>query len=235
MKTSLSKLIILACFSIAFQDVNAQLHLDLQQELLEIRERDQRYRGNLNYILGNPAVMDSLAHVLNVSKQKLPAALWQEQERLDSTNLARVSQIIQEYGFPGISMVGEQASTGAWLVLQHAPKDTIGKYYPLVQKAANKGDFPKQNTAMMEDRLLMYNNKPQKYGTQSRGFILENGERLRVIWPILHPETVNQRRKAAGFKTTVEENAKRMGIDYQIYTIDELIEKTGNKVTQDNK
>jgi len=42
------------------------------------------------------------------------------------------------------------------------------------------------------------------------------------IMPIKNPGGVNRRRRKAGFDTTVEENAKRLGIEYKPYTRKEI-------------
>lgn len=76
---------------------------------------------------------------------------------------------------------------------------------------------------MMQDRLLMEQNKEQIYGTQGAGRkIGETEEWFQFIWPIKNPEKVNELRKEMGFELCVEENAKRMNIDYKVYTLTEI-------------
>lgn len=68
------------------------------------------------------------------------------------------------------------------------------------------------DAAMMEDRLLMYQGKKQVYGTQATSTVGKDGSM--AIWPIEDPEKVNERRKAAGFTNTIEENAQRLNAAY---------------------
>ncbi len=80
---------------------------------------------------------------------------------------------------------------------------------------------------MMLDRKLIEEKKPQIYGTQIEGkFIInkQTGKKEQVIYvlPIKNADKVNNRRKKAGFETTVEENAKRFGIEYKNYTYEEI-------------
>ncbi|MBT9392307.1 hypothetical protein KLP40_03955 [Hymenobacter sp. NST-14] len=42
---------------------------------------------------------------------------------------------------------------------------------------------------------------------------------LKIIWPIKEAVTVNERRRQAGFEQTVEDNARRLGIVYHVYTL----------------
>ncbi len=48
-------------------------------------------------------------------------------------------------------------------------------------------------------------------------------ENVRFIWPIKDPISVNERRKTAGFNQTVEENANSLGIEYKIFTLEEIL------------
>ena len=73
---------------------------------------------------------------------------------------------------------------------------------------------------MMEDRYLMNEGKMQVYGTQ--GMSNDNGS---YIWPIENPETVNERRKEAGFTQTIEEYAKDLfgeDFEYRALTLDDV-------------
>ncbi|MEW7292381.1 BT_3928 family protein [Aquimarina sp. 2304DJ70-9] len=135
---------------------------------------------------------------------------------LDSTNTVFVEEIFKTYGYPGKSLVGEQTSMAAWLIIHHSEK--IDTHLPLIKEASKKGELDFTFVAMMEDRHLMKQNLEQIYGTQST-FSSDKG----FIWPIKDPETVNERRKNAGFKETIEEYSQRIvGVPYKIYTIDEV-------------
>jgi hypothetical protein len=80
---------------------------------------------------------------------------------------------------------------------------------------------------MMLDRSLMYHGKEQVYGTQGKGIQIMNAETGKkefkmIIWPIKHSKNVNKRRRKAGFEQSVEENAKRLGIDYKPLTLKDV-------------
>ena len=45
---------------------------------------------------------------------------WEVVGRQDSINELAVIDIIEEYGWPGISLVGGKANLTVWLVIQHA-------------------------------------------------------------------------------------------------------------------
>ncbi len=148
---------------------------------------------------------------------------WEEQKVVDSTNTIFIENVFKRYGYPGRSLVGEETSIAAWLVIQHS--DKIGKYLPLIKEAGEKGELDYTSVAMMEDRYFMQQGLEQKYGTQGRTINSNKNSPIQLIWPIKDPETVNERRKEAGYKTTVEENAKRLygeNFEYKIYTLEEV-------------
>ena len=83
-------------------------------------------------------------------------------------NAGRLGEIMEVYGWPGRSFVGEDASTAAWLILQHA----IGnpslqrRGLTLMSEAAATGDVSSIHVAMLEDRVRSNEGKGQRYGTQ---------------------------------------------------------------------
>jgi hypothetical protein len=143
----------------------------------------------------------------------------------DSINLIRIEEIITQYGYPGKTLVGEPTNEAAWYVIQHSKK--IANYYPIIQEAGSSNELPFTKVAMMHDRLLMQEGKEQLYGTQVAGENILNPatgkkEFWYYVWPIQNAESVNELRKEAGFTTTVEENAKSIGVVYKKYTLEEV-------------
>ena len=206
-----------------------QLNQKLRKELDSIYYEDQRYRELLfSDLLKEKA--DSIAQFYKIDKKDLSNYLMTTLQKVDSTNLARIEEIIKEYGYPGKSLVGLPTNESTFFVLQHSNK--IDKYLPIVEKAALHGELPFQLYAMMLDRSLMYNGKEQIYGTQGKGIQITNpqtGEKMfkMIIWPIKDPRSVNELRKNVGFKETVEENAKRLNIIYEIITLSQVKEIEG--------
>lgn len=206
--------------------MNAQtlLHMPLKKELDRMQTLDQTYRAAL--IANMRGKGDSLAIVYGVKKEYLHDHLWKLQVEIDSLNTARIEEIINEHGYPGISLVGYPTNEVAFYILQHSK--VIDKYLPIIKEAAAKNELRFQLYAMMLHRSFMLQDKEQIYGTQGSGMSVKNHmtgqwENLSFIWPIQDPFNVNKRRKAAGFTETVEEGAKGMGIDYKIYTLEEIL------------
>src|SRR5690606_24880056 len=91
------------------------------------------------------------------------------QRSIDSSNLERILKIIDEIGgYPGKTIVGESASKVAFFVLQHSSPKIQKEHLTLILEAAENHELNKSYAAMFHDRVLMYEGKPQIYGTQIR-------------------------------------------------------------------
>ena len=203
----------------------APQNLHLKHELDSIYAVDQKWRGIL-FSPNRRLRPDSLARALGVTRESLPTYIPSQLLRTDSTNLVRVRQLLQRYGYPGKTLVGEPTNEAAWYVIQHS--DAIDQYLPLIKKAAAKGELPFYLYAQMLDRQLMRAGKPQLYGTQAFSYNVLNPKTGRrenqppFVWPIKDAAAVNVRRQKAGFKTTVEQNAANLGIRYRVLTLKDV-------------
>ena len=203
----------------AVENAKPKLDLSLKQRLDSIAILDQKYR--LLMQAKSLEERKNLGEKMGLSEAEYSGDLAQIQAVLDSVNMVFVEKYFIEKGYPGKSVVGEESSLVAWNVLQHNP-DKIPLYLPLVKKAAADGEIPKISSAIMEDRYLMMEGKPQIYGTQGMSYDDARGS---FIWPIENPETVNERRKEAGFEETVEEYAKILfgdDFEYQPRTMEQV-------------
>jgi hypothetical protein len=178
----------------------AKLNQPLKRELTQILESDQGLRRQIRptqekYGFKSPQ-MDSL---------------WQQMRRADDRNLPRVTAIIDQYGWPGKSLVGSSGSLAAFLVIQHSNLAIMQKYLPLMRVAAAKGEMLKQNLALLEDRVLTFQNKPQIYGSQ-----LQTNQTTgkTEFLPIADEARVDERRASMGLEPLAE-YAKGFGLDYK--------------------
>ncbi len=181
------------------ENARPSLNFDLKKQLDSILIEDQRYRGTGNF--------DD----------------WGKQLAIDSSNIKFIDSVISKMGYPGKSKVGERTNNVAWYVIQHSNK--IADYLPIIKEAASNDELPKRLAATMEDRYLMQNNKMQIYGTQGSSYGLNSNNPIDFIWPIEAVEGVNERRREAGFDSTVEAYAKDLfGEDFEFrnYTIEEV-------------
>ncbi|GAB3735333.1 DUF6624 domain-containing protein [Spirosoma lituiforme] len=203
----------------------AQQNTRLKQELDSMYVLDQRNREWLAKLGNNQPFTDSLSTLYKTDRSKLASILWAEQTKVDSSNLNRAEAIIKQYGYPGKSLVGSPTNQAIFYIIQHS--DKIGTYLPAIKKAADQGELPFFQYAMMLDRSLMNSSKPQIYGTQVTCRPMKTSKQSRCfVWPIANVKAVNQRRKEAGFELTVEENATRLNAAYEPATTVALVKKT---------
>jgi hypothetical protein len=129
-------------------------------------------------------------------------SLWDD--NIDHKNTKRLKAIVEEIGWPTVTKVGSEASQKAWLLVQHATEDPdFMKHCLGLMKAAPAGDVAPTNIALLEDRLLTMDGKPQIYGTQ---FQTING--ITKPFPIEDFEHVDERRKRVGLDTFAENEAR---------------------------
>ena len=195
------------------------LDFGLKLRLDSIAVLDQRYRALMQ--ANTPEALQELGEEMGLTKEEYTGDHRALQAVIDSSNMAFVENYFITNGYPGKSVVGEESSLAAWYVLQHNP-DKIATYLPLIKKAAADGEISMRSAAMMEDRYLMNEGKPQVYGTQGMYYDDERGS---FIWPIENPETVNERRIKAGYDQTIEAYSKVLfgpDFEYKVLGIDDV-------------
>ena len=171
----------------------------LKKVLEELNEKDQGIRKKLSEAINNQNSDD-------INK------IIEEMNSTDSLNQVQVSAILEEYGWLEESKIGKKASGALFYVVQHAELPLMKKYFPQLKALAEKGEARKQHVAMMQDRIFMYENKKQLFGTQASNLVRK--EQVSVIWPIENSQEVNKRRKEMGFQTTIEDYAESLGATY---------------------
>jgi hypothetical protein len=114
---------------------------------------------------------------------------------LNRANTSRLRQIVAVFGWPGIALVGDKGARAAWRVAMHsyAEPDFMRQCRDLVDRATQGGDAPRWQFAMIDDRVRVYEGKPQRYGTQ-----LRHGARGIEPHPIENEGRVNSMRMQAG-------------------------------------
>jgi len=117
-------------------------------------------------------------------------------------NNERIEQIIAEYGWPGITLVGEEGANAAWFLVQHAvlEPEFQERCVGLLSAAVAAGEAKGFHLAMLHDRVLIRKGQPQVYGSQHE--IDHNGKMYPL--PITDPERVDERRKAVGLEPLAE-------------------------------
>ncbi|MBF9221637.1 DUF6624 domain-containing protein [Hymenobacter ruricola] len=177
----------------------AGLNQPLKKELEVIYASDQGVRGKIDSVQKNFGM-----------KSAQWDALMKEMRGIDERNTRRVTEIIDQYGWPGKSLVGRMGSTTAFLVIQHSEPTVQRKYLPMMREAVAKGELSKGNLALLEDRVLIGLGKPQIYGSQLH---TDPNTGKTEFSPIEDEAHVDERRSAVGLEPLAA-YAKRFGLDY---------------------
>jgi hypothetical protein len=151
--------------SVATEPRDAPQHPELRDELVLMLEEDQAER------MGESATIN------------------------DRARADRLEEIVDEYGWPTFSMVGEDGATAAWAIAQHADHDVElqERMLDLMKVAAADGEADPSQTAFLEDRVALNLGRPQIYGSQI-GCV--DGEA--VPGPIEDEQNVDARRAEVG-------------------------------------
>lgn len=152
----------------------------LRDELLAMRDEDQRIRR---------------AWIANPKDEAIKA----ESKVIDERNVARVTAIIDQFGWPTPAMVGQKGSAAAWLIIQHAPLSVQEKYLEAMKTAAKHHDLSWALVATTIDRVLIGQGKLQLYGTQ---YDTTSGHFAPL--PIEDPAQLDARRRQAGMTTMAD-------------------------------
>lgn len=163
----------------------------MNEELLEklrgIEQRDSETREKL------------------LREHRLFGTYTEEMQRVHRENAAELATIVSSYGWPGISQVGIAGCRVAWVIAQHSictPELQRG-FLRALEEAANAGDVPMQQVAMLTDRIRFNEGRPQVYGT-----VLDWDQSGELNCEVEDPENVDARRASVGLEPFAEGRKK---------------------------
>lgn len=144
-------------------------------------------------------------------------AAWPGVIHLDSINQGIVKSVIDKYGWLSARQTSSNANSALFLTIQHANLEMQVKYLPVLKAAIADGKADPQNYALLADRINMFQNHYQIYGTQISGDYQGN----LCFWPIENEPEVDKRRLKIGLDS-IKKYAKYFDITYQSPAIDSL-------------
>jgi hypothetical protein len=178
----------------------------LMAQLERLRQRDIETRARL------------------LAEGRLYGIYDEEMQKVHRENAKALDELVSRHGWPGISKVGLETIRAAWLVAQHAlcTPQLQRKFLRLLELAAEAGDVPWKQVALLTDRIRFNEGRPQRYG-----IVLDWDEGGELGCELEDPQRVDERRADVGLppfarslqehRQEVEAEGGRPPADYQAY------------------
>jgi hypothetical protein len=134
-------------------------------------------------------------------------------EQVHKRNAARLREIVAQHGWPGYSLVGEEAADAAWMIVQHSigEADFMRAMLDLFRREAARGEIKPKWVAMTEDRVRIFEGRPQLYGTNFDW----DAHGVFSTGPIENPEHLDERRAGVGLPPFEEHDPPREEVPRQ--------------------
>tara|TARA_Y100000296_G_scaffold38385_2_gene44481 strand:+ start:1364 stop:1942 length:579 start_codon:yes stop_codon:yes gene_type:complete len=157
----------------------AASNIQLQRELVSMAQSDQSIRNDIAKIGWNTP----------------PPELLEKLRLIDAKNTKRLKEIIEQHAWVNENLVGRSGVSAAFLIVQHSSDLKFQEaMLPHLKRSFLNGEgVSGQEFALLQDRVLVHQNKLQLYGTQLN---ILDGEL--VFDPIFDEEHVDKRRAEVG-------------------------------------
>ncbi|MEL6537446.1 MAG: DUF6624 domain-containing protein [Bacteroidota bacterium] len=162
----------------------------IDKQLVKVYERDQAPRLKM---------MEALSqHQTDSSGQLALLSAMGKVELADRKNQRVVLKILEACGWP--QELAEESHQTIFLVLQHSDSALMATYIPQVKEKVEQDLLAPDDWAIMYDRLLMWGQQAQVYGTQA----FADATDQQWIWPVASVEELDERRAEVGLPTMQE-------------------------------
>jgi hypothetical protein len=151
----------------------------LRRELVSLLETDLRVREEL------------------LAANQLGGPYHPRMEAVHIANAAQLRELIAKHGWPAEDIAGKDGAEAAWLIAQHAIGEPqfMKQALELVRACGEQGRAPLWHAAYLEDRINLYEGRPQRFGSQ---YIDDPRDGLPRPWTLANPEDVNELRASVG-------------------------------------
>lgn len=151
----------------------------LRCELVAMRDEDWRVRSEL------------------AAANEFGGTYVPRMEAVHVRNATRLREFIERHDWPTEDVAGKDGAEAAWLIAQHAIGDPGFQRESLrrMQECAASGRVPAWQPAYLEDRIAMYEGRPQRFGTQ---WIDDPRDGRPRPWTLADPRGVDELRASVG-------------------------------------
>lgn len=185
------------CIKTNQQTLAPHYNAQWRKSLLDMQQADQAIR--------NAIEKARTANALPADIDRLLA----RQDTIDHANSQALDAFLSRNGWPGPDVIDYSGGSAIILLLTHANPDIKLKHIHLARQAAIAKAIHPAQFATLQDKLSVFQNGYQVYGTQ---VYTENGKV--TVFPIEDEAHVNKRRKEIGMEP-IETYLSHFGIQYQ--------------------
>lgn len=125
-------------------------------------------------------------------------------QRVIRRNFPTVERILDTYGYPNYTLVGQESADHYFLLVQHSDFNQAfqQRVLNMMRRDVGHKKASGKQYAFLTDRIAVTKGEPQVYGTQ----VLMSGNS--TVKPCIAPTKLNKRRKSVGLEP-IEEYLKR--------------------------
>ncbi len=136
-------------------------------------------------------------------------------------NAALLEDFLHHYGWPYPSKYGKEVHEAAWMIAIHAISKPalLRKVLQILEEALKSGEPVANEYTKFYDRIALYEGRQQVYGTQ-----FAPSPTGWVAWDLYDPKHVDERRKAFGLSSFLE-NKQECGAGEGGFATEEELER----------
>lgn len=162
---------------------------------------------------------DSLMKIHGVESPEVQAAQELYKHNHD-INEKKVKDLLDTYGWPEKSVIGEQGNLTICNVLQHSDPEVRVQYLPVMRTAVAENNLHPRFLARAEDRIATDRGELQIYGGQMKYYPETKSFN---VWPVYDPENIDKRRAEIGLGPIAEHLMSRFDFEWDL---EEQIQRT---------
>lgn len=155
---------------------------------------------------------DSLMDIYGVDSEE--AQLQQDIVKKNHIiNEIKVREMLDTYGWPDSSQIGENGNRTICNVIQHSDNSIRIMYLPLMRQAVQDKKLEARYLVRAEDRIATERGDLQIYGGQMKYY---PETKTFNVWPVYDPININKRRAEIGLGTIEEHLKNRFDFEWNL-------------------
>lgn len=144
-------------------------------------------------------------------KSSVVEALWKFKFMIQKKDQEELERLIAVKGWPRVGDVGREAAMAAYLVTMHSSDGMQKKYLARIERICEEKELPWERYALIYDRSLFNDGKPQRFGTHTR---YNEKTKTEELYPLEDESKVDAWRREIGLPP-LEEYLKQFNIVFR--------------------